>query len=89
MVFAGAVGAEQGDPFAPGDREIHPEERLVAVGVGVGEAADFEGRRGGGGLTHRVHPSRHTARASTGSAAAWAHWAREAVTSSMTGMAPA
>ncbi|MET9916812.1 transposase [Streptomyces sp. NPDC006435] len=34
------------------------------------------------------HPSRHTTRARTGRAAACAHWVREAVTSSMTGMEP-
>lgn len=87
--LTGSVRAEQGDAFASGDRQVHPEERLVAVGVGVGEATDFQGRRGGGGHAHTVHPSRQMMRASTGSAEACAHWVLEAVTSSMTGMEPA
>ena len=40
--LAGAVGAEQGDPLAAVDVQVHPEQRLVAVGVGVGEAAYVE-----------------------------------------------
>ena len=42
--LAGAVGAEQRDPLAPVDVQVDPEQRLVAVGVGVGEAADVEDR---------------------------------------------
>ena len=43
--LAGAVGAEQGDPLAPVDVQVHAEQRLVAVGVGEREAADVEDGR--------------------------------------------
>ena len=86
--LARAVGAEQRHPFTAGHGQVDAEEGLVAVGVGVGEAADLEGRGEGGGQAHTVHPSRQTARASTGRAAACAHSVREAVTSSITGMVP-
>ncbi len=83
--LAGAVGTEQGDPLAAPDGQVHPEEGLVAVGVGVREAADVEGGRRG----HRkVRPRRQIRRAVSGSAAAHVHWARVAVTSSRTGMVP-
>lgn len=87
MVF-GAVGAEEGDPLAAPDGQVDAEQGLVAVGVRVREAVYVErgdGRRRGG---HRVHPRRRIRRAVRGSAAAYAHWARVAVTSSMTGMVP-
>lgn len=86
--LARSVGAEERHAFAAAHGQVDAEEGLVAVGVGVGEAADLEGRCGGGGQAHTVHPSRHTTRASTGSAAACAHWVREAVTSSITGIVP-
>lgn len=86
--LARTVGTEECDAFAAGHGQVDAEEGLMAVGVGVGEAADLEGRRGGGGQAHTVHPSRQTTRASTGSAAACAHWVRVAVTSSITGMVP-
>ena len=40
--LAGAVGAEQGDPLALVHVEVDAEQRLVAVGVGEGQAADVE-----------------------------------------------
>ena len=43
--LAGAVGAEQRDPLAAVDVQVDAEERLVAVGVGEGQAADVEDRR--------------------------------------------
>ncbi|CAM5394428.1 hypothetical protein SCYAM73S_00847 [Streptomyces cyaneofuscatus] len=91
--LARAVGAEDRDTLTAPHGEVHPEEGLVAVGVGVGEAADIERGGGGPGILrgegHRVHPSRQTASASTGRAAAYAHWVRSAVTSSITGIVPA
>ena len=42
--LAGAVGAEQRDPLAAVDVQVDAEQRLVAVGVGEGEAADVEDR---------------------------------------------
>ena len=36
--LAGAVGAEQRDPLATLDGEVDAEQRLVAVGVGEGQA---------------------------------------------------
>ena len=50
--LAGAVGAEQGDPLAAVDVQVHAEQRLVAVGVGEGEAADVED-----GRHFRGHPA--------------------------------
>ena len=44
--LAGAVGAEQGDPLPLVHVQVDPEERLVAVGVGVGQPADVEHGRG-------------------------------------------
>ena len=44
--LARPVGAEQGHPLAPARSEVDPEQRLVPVGVGVGDAVDLEG--GGG-----------------------------------------
>ena len=52
--LAGAVGAEQGDPLAPVDVQVHAEQRLVAVGVGEGEAADVED---GGHASLPGHPA--------------------------------
>jgi ABC-type multidrug transport system ATPase subunit len=40
--LAGAVGAEQRDPLAGVDVQVDAVERLVAVGVGVGESTDVE-----------------------------------------------
>ncbi len=40
--LAGAVRAEESDPFALVDGEVDAEERAVAVGVGEGDAADVE-----------------------------------------------
>ncbi len=40
--LAGAVGAEQRDPLALVDVQVDAEQRLVAVGVGEGEAPDVE-----------------------------------------------
>ena len=40
--LAGAVGTEQGDPLAPVDVQVDPEERLVAVGVGVRQPAHVQ-----------------------------------------------
>ena len=40
--LAGTVGSEQRDPLPLVHVQVDPEERLVAVGVGVGEAADVE-----------------------------------------------
>ncbi len=48
--LAGAVRAEQRDALAGLEAEVDAEERLVAVGVGVREAADLQ--HGG----HRVAP---------------------------------
>lgn len=98
--LARAVGPEQRDPFAACDAEVDAEEGLVAVGVGEREPGDLQGGRGGGvrgdrgtggnrGNCHSTHPSRHTASAATGRASAYDHCAREAVTSSMTGIDPA
>ena len=42
--LAGAVRPEQRDPLALVDVQVDAEQRLVAVGVGVGEAADVEDR---------------------------------------------
>ena len=42
--LAGTVGTEQGDALATVDVQVDPKERLVAVGVGIGEAADFQHR---------------------------------------------
>ncbi len=86
--LAGAVRAEQGDPLAAPDGQVHPEEGLVAVGVGVGEAAHVEGGGSSRRRGHRVRPRRQIRRAASGSAAACAHWARVAVTSSRTGIVP-
>ena len=40
--LAGAVGAEQGDPLALVHVQVDAEQRLVAVGVGVGQPAHVE-----------------------------------------------
>ena len=49
--LAGAVGAEQRDPLALVDVEVDAVERLVAVGVGEGQAADVEdGGHGSSGI---------------------------------------
>ncbi len=90
--LAGAVRAEQRDPLAAREGEVHAEQGLVAVGVGEGQAGHFQrgcrfGR--GGRFGHRAHPSRQTTRAAKGSARAYDHCARDAVTSSITGMEPA
>ena len=42
--LAGAVGAEQRDPFPLVHMEIDAKQRLVAVGVGVGQAPHVENR---------------------------------------------
>ena len=42
--LAGPVGPEQGDPLATVDVQVDAVERLVAVGVGVGQALDVEDR---------------------------------------------
>ena len=44
--LAGAVGAEQRDPLALVDVQVDAEQGLVAVGVGVGQAAHVEDRGG-------------------------------------------
>lgn len=89
--LAGAVRPEQRHPFAALDAEVDAEERLVPVGIGEREPGDLQGGRGGGRgrSCHRNHPSRHTASAATGRASAYDHCAREAVTSSITGIDPA
>ena len=46
--LARPVGPEQGDPLALVDVQVDPEQGLVAVGVGVGEAADVQDRRAHG-----------------------------------------
>ncbi len=48
--LAGAVRAEQRDPLALLDVQVDAVERLVAVGVGEGEAADVEDRGHGLGI---------------------------------------
>ena len=58
--LAGAVGPEQGDPLARVDVQVDAEQRLVAVGVGVGEAADVEDG-GHGSLAAASRCSRATA----------------------------
>ncbi len=96
--LAGAVRPEQRDPFAARDREVHAEQGLMAVGIGEGEAGDLQGSSahgihpttaGEGVGIHSVHPTTHTASAAAGRAKAYDHWARVAVTSSITGIAPA
>lgn len=96
--LARAVRTEQRDPLAARDGEVHAEQGLVPVGVGEGEAGDVEGggrvghgggRRAGHWVGHNVHPSRHTTSAAHGRASAYDHCARDAVTSSITGIEPA
>ncbi len=84
--LAGAVRPEQRDPLAARDREVDTEEGLVPVGVGEGQSGHVERRVH---ISHSDHPSRQTTRAEPGRARAYDHWVRDAVTSSMTGMAPA
>ena len=40
--LAGAVGAEDRDPLAAGDGEVHAEQRLVPVRIGERQVADLE-----------------------------------------------
>ncbi|CAM5559858.1 hypothetical protein STENM223S_09510 [Streptomyces tendae] len=94
--LARAVRPEQRDPLAARDGEVHAEQGLVPVGVGEGEAGDVEGggrvghgAAGHGVVGHRVHPSRQTTSAAHGRVSAYDHCAREAVTSSITGIEPA
>ena len=42
MVLPAPFGPEQRDPLAAVHVQVDAEERLVAVGVGEGEAADVE-----------------------------------------------
>ena len=42
----GTVRAEQGDPLALVDVQVHTEERLCPVGVGVRQSLDVEHRDG-------------------------------------------
>ena len=70
--LAGAVGAEQRDPLAALRRQVDAEQRLVAVGVGEGEAARPPATAGcaraGSQPVHRQQTV--TARAASGRAAA-------------------
>ena len=88
--LAGAVRPEQRDPLAARDRQVDAEQGLVAVRVGEGEAADLQRRQARVISGHRSIASRQTTSAAhREGAAAYDHCARDAVTSSMTGMAPA
>jgi hypothetical protein len=40
--FPSAVGAQQGDPLAPPDREVDAGQRLAAVGIREGDLVDLE-----------------------------------------------
>ena len=51
--LAGAVGAEQRHPLAAVDVQVDAVQRLVAVGIGVRQAADVEDR----GAHRRSHGS--------------------------------
>lgn len=81
----GAVRPEQRHPFAARDGEVDAEQGLVPVGIGEREAGDLQGSGNSG---HKIHPNRQTTRADDGSARAYDHSARDAVTSSMTGIEP-
>ena len=48
--LAGAVGPEQRDPLALGDRQVDAKQGLVAIGVGEGQAGHLQGR----GLGHEA-----------------------------------
>ena len=81
--LAGAVGSEEGDAFALVHMEVHAEQRLVAVGVGVREAAHVED---GGG--HRATTTSSVASAAAGSMPAARHCAAVAVAGWVTGSEP-
>ena len=86
--LARPVGAEQGHPLPPPDLEADPEQRLVPVGVGVGDAVDLEG---GGVGRHGRSPQAvaATRAAAAGRDRAASHWPRLAARSWSTGIDPA
>ncbi len=86
--LARAVRAEQRDPLTTGDAQVDPEERLVAVGIGVGEPAHLQGGSGYVGTHASIQAPVATHRAVNGSTAAVRHWAVLALTSRSTGMVP-
>ena len=80
-----AVRAEQRDPFAPLDREIDAEQRLVAVRVGERAFPDLERGTGHGCITHAVAATRA---ANAGNASVPAHMAAGAPPASVSGRRP-
>ena len=81
--LAGAVRPEQGDALTLVHMEVHAEQRLVAVRIGIGQAADVQD-----GRAHSATARAIVARASPGSVPACAHCAGVAVTLWVTGIRP-
>ena len=87
--LAGPVGPEQGDPLPRLDAEADPEQRLMAVRVGEGQALDLQGRgrrRSHGRIAQAVAATRAAA---AGRQRAASHWPRVAASSWSTGIDPA
>ena len=81
--LAGAVGPEQGHPLAAVHMEVHPEQRLVPTGVGVGDAPEVEDWDAHGSRT----PTETTAATRAGARAS-AHSPPRACSGAVTGIRP-
>lgn len=81
--LAGAIGTEERDPLALGDRQIDTPQRLPPIRVGEPETADFQ---------HRDHEPTNaitaTTTATVGATRATSHWVLVARRRSSTGISP-